>query len=182
MTDIAILLSISLLGMISWAANVLGLPGNWVIVATAAGCWYWVDEEKSLHVGLIAVVILLAIAALGELLEFIAGALGASRVGGTWRGTALAVAGSIGGAIVGLVVGNLIPIPILGPVIASLLLGGVGAFGGAVVGERWAGKQWEESIQVGNAAFWGRLLGTLGKVVCGTVLYFVFLLVIWTPL
>jgi uncharacterized protein len=179
MLDWLLIALLTLLTLTGFIANVLGLPGNWLVVAMAAGCWWFVDPERSSHVGLAPLIAILLVAALGELLEFIAGALGASRVGGSKRGTVLAIFGSIGGAIVGLFFGNLIPIPIVGPVVASLLLGASGAFAGAVAGERWVGKDWDQSFQVGNAAFWGRLLGTVGKAVCGTIACTIFLLAIW---
>ena len=170
---------LTLLTLLGFAANVLGLPGNWFIVAMAFGCWWIVLPESSSHVSPLPFVAILVAALLGELLEFLAGALGASRVGGSKRGTVLAIGGSIGGAVTGLFLGNLIPIPIVGPVIASLLLGASGAFAGAIVGERWVGKDWEHSLQVGNAAFWGRLIGTVGKAVCGTIACSIFLIAIW---
>ncbi len=75
--------------------------------------------------------------------------------------------------------GHLVLCHLLGPVLVSLLLGASGAFAGALVGERWAGKDWDLSIQIGTAAFWGRLLGTVGKAVCGTIACGVFLSAIW---
>lgn len=180
MLDITLLVLITGFSLLGWGANIFGLPGNWLVVAMALGGWYFVSADRALHVSLPLLCIMLFIAVLGELLEFAAGALGASRVGGSKRGTLLAIVGSMVGAVVGLFVGNVIPIPIVGPVIASLLLGASGAFGGAVLGERWLGKDWDSSIQVGNAAFWGRLLGTVGKVVCGTIVCAAFVLSIWT--
>ncbi len=178
--DLILMLTFTLLGLTGWMMNVLGMPGNWVIVALGAGSYFLVNDERSIHVGLVSLVIIVAIALLGELLEFAASAMGASRLGASKRATVLAVIGSIGGAIVGLMAGSIIPIPIVGSLIGSLLLGGLGAAAGAVGGERWAGKSWDESMQVGHAAFWGRLLGTLGKAVCGTIACAVFLTAIWS--
>jgi uncharacterized protein YqgC (DUF456 family) len=79
--------------------------------------------------------------------------------------------------VIGLFVGS--PVPVIGNVIASLLMGALGASVGAIVGERWAGKDWQLSFDIGSAAFWGRILGTIGKAVCGTVAAAVFLLAIW---
>ena len=154
-------------------------PGNWLVVAGAGLAWWWFPPAERTHVGLTAVMIIIAVAVLGEILEFIAGALGANRLGGTRRGTLLAIVGSIAGAITGLFFGALIPIPLVGPVIVSLLFGASGAFAGAVAGERWAGKDWDTSFQIGNAAFWGRLLGTVGKAVCGTVAAIVLIVATW---
>lgn len=179
MLEISIAILITLLALVGWVANILGLPGNWFIVALAAGGWWLAPETNRIHVAMFPLIAITLTATLGELLEFAASALGASRMGGSKRGTLLAIGGSIGGAIVGLFFGSIIPIPIVGPVIASLLLGAGGAFTGAVAGERWAGKEWDASLQIGNAAFWGRLLGTVGKAVCGTVAAGIFIAVVW---
>ncbi len=179
MLDLSLAIILTLLGLSAWVANILGLPGNWLIVLMSALGWWLAPETQRSHIALVPLLAIALAAAIGELLEFMASALGASRMGGSKRGTLLAIGGSICGAICGLFSGALIPIPIVGPVVASLLLGAAGAFGGAVVGERWAGKDWDLSLQIGNAAFWGRLLGTVGKAVCGTIACSVFLVSIW---
>lgn len=178
--EMLLLATLTLLGITGWGMNVLGMPGNWVIVALGVGCFFLTSEGKAAHVGGLSLGLMIGVALLGEVLEFAASAMGASRLGASKRATALAIVGSIGGAIVGLFVGGIIPIPIVGSVIGSLLLGGLGAAAGAVGGERWAGKTWDDSMQVGHAAFWGRLLGTIGKAVCGTAACVVFLVAIWS--
>ena len=166
MLDITIAILLSLIAIGAWLANILGLPGNWVIVATALGCAWWVPETRFWNVNWYIAATILAVALIGEALEFAASAVGTSRLGGSKRGVVLSILGSITGAIVGLSLGTVVPI--VGNVIASLLLGASGAFAGAILGERWAGKDWNASIEIGGAAFWGRLLGTVGKAVCGT--------------
>ncbi len=177
MLDITIALLLSLLAIGAWAANILGLPGNWVIVATAAGCFWWVPDSRFWSLSVYMALAILVVAIIGEALEFAASAVGASRLGGSKRGVALSIVGSIIGAIVGLFFGSVVPI--VGNVIASLLLGATGAFVGAMLGERWAGKDWNDSIEIGGAAFWGRLLGTVGKAVCGTAACGLFLAGLW---
>lgn len=179
MLDLSIAALFTLLAVLGWAANVLGLPGNWLIVILAFVGWLLLPESNRSYVAMAPTLAILVVAVIGEVLEFAASALGASRMGGTKRGTALAIMGSIVGAIVGLFSGTLIPIPIVGSLIGSLLLGAGGAFAGAVLGELWAGKDWDASVQIGNAAFWGRLLGTVGKAVCGTIACAIFLAAIW---
>ena len=179
MLDLSLATLFTLLAVLGWAANVLGLPGNWLIVAMAFIGWLALPEANRSYVALAPAVAILVVAVIGEVLEFAASAMGASRMGGSKRGTALAIVGSIAGAIVGLFSGALIPVPIIGSLIGSLLLGAGGAFAGAVLGELWAGKDWDASLQIGNAAFWGRLLGTVGKAVCGTVACAILLVAIW---
>jgi len=177
MLDITLAILLSVLAISAWMANILGLPGNWVIVATALGCAWWVPETRSWNLSWYLAAAILAVAIVGEALEFAASAVGASRLGGSKRGVVLSIIGSITGAIVGLFFGS--AIPIVGNVIASLLLGASGAFAGAMLGERWAGKDWNASIEIGGAAFWGRLLGTVGKAVCGTAACGLFLAGLW---
>jgi uncharacterized protein YqgC (DUF456 family) len=73
----------------------------------------------------------------------------------------LALAGSLIGGIAGIFVG--LPIPVIGSLISAVLFAGVGALIGAMLGENWKGRGLNQSWQVGLAAFWGRLLGTLAK-------------------
>ena len=155
------------------------MPGNWLIVLMAGLCLGLAPETGMVHIGWASFTAILIIAVLGELFEFAASALGANRLGGSKRGALLAIVGSITGAIVGFFFGSIIPIPIVGSVLASLLLGGGGAFVGTLAGERWAGKDWDASLKIGSAAFWGRLLGTVGKAVCGSVACALFLLALW---
>ena len=63
-----------------------------------------------------------------------------------------------------------LPIPVVGSVVAILLFASGGALAGAMLGERWKGRDWESSWQVGHASFWGRLLGTVGKLAVGTMI------------
>ena len=177
--EISLVMLLTLLALGGWIINVLGMPGNWLVVVLGALCLWLRPVDHLSHVAWPPLIVMVAMALLGEILEFVAGALGASQKGGSKRGTALAIVGSIGGAIAGLFFGAAIPIPIVGSLIGSLVLGAIGAFGGAIAGERWAGKDWDASIEVGSAAFWGRLLGTVAKAVCGTVVCGVFLIAIW---
>ena len=125
MLDVTIALLLTTLAFAGLLANVLGMPGNWLIVAMAAACLGLAPDDRLSHVGWAPFIAIVLVAAFGELLEFAASALGASRMGGSKRGTVLAIFGSIGGAIAGLFCGTIIPIPIVGPVIGSLLLGGL---------------------------------------------------------
>lgn len=169
---------ISIAAPLLWIATLLGLPGNWGLVLLAFAVAYFAPETAhfAIHTPTLVSILLLAIA--GEVIEFIAGAAGANQLGGSKRGTALAILGSVVGAIVGMFVG--IPIPVIGSLVAALLFGGVGAFGGAVAGERWAGKEWDVAIKIGWGALWGKLLGTLLKTICGTAMMILLLYAVWT--
>jgi uncharacterized protein YqgC (DUF456 family) len=159
--------------VVGWIINLFGLPGNWLNLA-AAICYAFfmpADERVSISWWIVGIVLLLAV--LGEVVEFLAGAAGAAKVGGSRRGVVLSVLGSFIGGVFGAIIGA--PIPVVGPIIAVLLFASLGALAGAMLGEWWKGRDWEARWQVGNAAFWGRLLGTVGKVYIGTVIVVVVL-------
>lgn len=151
-----------------WVLTLLGMPGNWLMVAAVAGYALLVPEPSPLGISWMAPVVMLVLAAVGELMEFLAGALGVAKVGGSRRGAVLALAGSIAGGIIGLFVG--LPIPVIGPMVSTVLFAGVGALLGALFGETWKGRAFDESWKVGKAAFWGRLLGTAAKTIIGAVM------------
>ena len=152
----------------SWGLTVFGMPGNWLMVAATAIYAYCVPAESSAAIGWKTVVVLAVLAGLGEVLELLAGAAGTATAGGSKRGAALALLGSIIGSIVGIVVG--IPVPLVGPIVAALLFAALGATAGAMLGEVWIGKNLNASWQIGKAAFWGRLIGTMSKLLIGAVM------------
>lgn len=155
---------------LAWALNLLSLPGNWIAVALV-GLYAWLGPETGrVAVTWPVVALVFAIALVGEIIEFVAGAFGAQRAGASRRSTLYAIAGSLGGALLGMVFGSLIPIPIIGPIVAAVMFGAGGATVGAMYGEWTGGKSWDESWPIGRAAFWGRLFGTLGKVASGLVM------------
>ena len=74
------------------------------------------------------------------------------------------ILGSLGGAIIGL------PVPIIGSAVAAIFGGAMGAFAGAILGEQWKGRSWEKRMEVGRAAFFGRIFGTVGKLAIGAIM------------
>jgi hypothetical protein len=162
----AMLLTLVLLA--GWVLTLVGMPGNWLMVAAAAVYSWFVPDASPRDVGWAIVGVLLLLACLGELLEMLAGMLGAAKAGGSKRSALLALAGSVIGGVAGIFVGT--PIPVVGQVVAALLLAGVGALAGAMLGEIWKGRTMQQSWRVGQAAFWGRLLGTLAKSLVASVM------------
>lgn len=148
--------------------TLIGLPGNWLMVL-AAIIYRLVGPtaESRLFISWYAIGAVVALALLGEAGEILAGALGVAKVGGSRRAVALALAGSVLGGIAGLVI--TLPIP-FGFLIGPIIFAGLGAFAGAVLGERSHGKDLDESLPVGHAAFWGRLLGTTSKLFIGVAI------------
>ncbi len=156
--------------LVCWATNIGGLPGNWMVCGVSAVYAYLIDDAARTDVGWIVVGILVVLALVGELIEFAAGAVGTTSAGGSKRGAALSLFGSLLGGVAGVPVGAIIPIPVVGIVIGILFCASLGALVGAVLGERWKGRDMDESMRVGHAAFWSRLAGTLGKIWVGAIM------------
>jgi hypothetical protein len=161
-----------------WCLTLVGLPGNWLIVVAAVVYGLLVPGEWRTAMSWPAIVLVGGLAAAGELLEFAAGAVGTSQAGGSKRSAALALAGSLAGGLVGALVG--IPIPVVGTVLAAVVFAACGAMAGAILGESWKGRKFDEGLIVGKAAFWGRLMGTLGKIFMGSVMVAVIVVALLT--
>ncbi|MBN1590513.1 MAG: DUF456 domain-containing protein [Pirellulales bacterium] len=152
----------------AWMLTLLGVPGNWLIVAAVIVYVLFVPPESPRAIDWTSVFVLVVLATVGELLEFVAGALGVTKAGGSHRGAILALLGSLAGGIIGLFIG--LPIPVVGSLLGAVLLAGVGAFTGAVLGEQWKGRGLDDSLRIGHAAFWGRLFGTVAKTALGAAM------------
>jgi len=148
---------------LAWlAGTIFMLPGNWLMVATAAAFAWWQRDAGMMGVWPLVVAALLAL--VGEAIEFFASSLAVRSAGGTRWGAF----GALMGAAAGLVVGTaLIPVPVLG----SLLGACVGAAAGSLGGELAAGRKspglWRPSLAAGA----GRLIGTLAKFVIGVMIF-----------
>ena len=153
----------------AWVTTFLTLPGNWMIVGFTALFVLLVPEADNPGVGWTTVGVVAALAALGELIEFAAGAAGAAKQGASRRAMILSLAGTVIGSLCGAVIG--VPVPLIGSILGALGGGALGAFLGAYLGETWKGKRQDESLSVGKGALVGRLLGTVGKLAIGAVMF-----------
>lgn len=133
---------------------VLGLPGLWIMVASAVVYNMMVPGDPIGWVSLIAVAILAVVA---EVLEFTLAGKYALKYGGSRRAGWGAIIGGIVGAIVGF------PVPIIGPVIGAF----VGSFVGAFAAEMTRGSSAGDATQVAKGAFIGRVVSTVLKVGIG---------------
>ena len=174
--DIALVTGVIVAVLGVWSLNLIGMPGNWLIILVTFLYAAVMPADSRLDIGAGAFVGLVVLAGIGEAVEFLASALGASQAGGSKRGAALAMVGSLMGGFAGIFLGIGVPIPLIGPVIGALLFASIGALGGAILGEQWKGRDLDQSIRVGNAAFWGRLVGTVGKILLGA--YMIMLVII----
>lgn len=149
-----LILSIVLLVvLVCMAMTAITLPGIWTMAACSALLALWVPE----YVGWWTVGALFGIAALSELIDFIASALGVKRMGGSRSGAIGSVVGTLAGAIIGTFV---IPIPIIGSVVGGVAGAGLGAF----LAERSiAQRTMRESFRSGSGAAAGRLVSMVLK-------------------
>lgn len=145
MLDIALYALAALLIVGGLAGSVLpALPG---IPMVFGGIWLVAAVDDYRHLGLWWLLIIGALGVLGVIVDFVAGTLGAKRVG--------ASPSALWGATIGTFVGMFFGIP-------GLLLG---PFAGALLGELTSGTSVLRSAHVGAATWIGLLLGTLFKLV-----------------
>jgi uncharacterized protein YqgC (DUF456 family) len=140
--------------VLSLVLIVLGLPGLWIMVATAVTYNLVVPGDPIGWVSLVAVAVLALIA---ELLEFSLAGRYARKYGGSRRAGWGAILGGMVGAIVG------VPIPIIGPVIGAF----VGSFLGALIAELTGGSSAGDATRVAKGALIGRVMSTVLKIGIG---------------
>lgn len=161
----------SLFGLVCVLLVAIGLPGTWLLLLVALCIELldplWLPEGDRATFSWWTLGIALVIATLGEILEFVASALGAKYGGASRRG----MIGSIVGALVlGIVATVLIPIPVVGSVIGAV----VGAAAGTAIAEMTiAGTRLGDALRPAQGAAIGRLLGTLGKLPCAAAVWFI---------
>ncbi len=154
--------------IVLWALNFISLPGNWLIVAAATLFALFVHGPDRQGITWTTVGVLCVLGTVGEIIEFVAGAAGAAKQGASRRAIGLSILGAIVGSAMGIGAG--LPVPVIGSAVGAIFGGAIGAFVGALLGERWSGKSLPEGIAVGQAAFLGRLLGTVGKLAVGAIM------------
>ena len=155
MTDLVLWLIVGTLLVLGLAGTVIPfLPGTPLIVVAAlihAIATGWTP------IGVGRLAILATLAALGYVLHYAAGALGARRAGGS----AWAIVGALAGGIVGLFFG--IPGLLLGPPL------------GAIAGELLKGGDVTASVRTGLATFAGMVAGAVANFALAVVMIGLFL-------
>jgi uncharacterized protein YqgC (DUF456 family) len=168
---IAVGLVFALCGLICIATIVVGLPGAWMMLGLAVlielvdGAWASPEHQPTFGWWLLGGC--LALAGLGELLELIAGALGAKQGGSSRRGMIGAVIGGVAGGILGLG----LPLPLIGSLIGAV----VGTFAGAIAGELSGTdpSTMRDALRPATGATIGRVLGTIAKLPIATAIWVV---------
>ncbi|HNX27683.1 MAG TPA: DUF456 domain-containing protein [Phycisphaerae bacterium] len=163
--DILIACGLLIVNVICLAITAMTFPGNWMMVTIACLVAWWRWDEHFFGIPVLVLIVLLA--ALGEVLEFATSAVHVKKAGGSKSGSW----GSLIGAVIGLTAGTfLIPVPVLGTLIGAC----GGAFLGAMLCEKHiAGKDIRSATGSGWAAAKGRFMGTVYKFICGVIIYFV---------
>lgn len=135
----------------------LGLPGLWLIVLGVLG-YGWLTDFRTVGVATIGIVV--ALAAVGEIVEAWLGFRVARRYGGSARAGWGALVGGIAGAVVG------VPVPLIGSVIGAFL----GSFAGAAVFEYTRSRAVAGATRAGWGAVVGRAAAAAVKVGLGIVI------------
>ena len=140
--------------VVSLALIALGLPGLWIMIASAVAYNFLVPTEAISWVTLIGITVLGLIA---EWIEFTMSGKYARKYGGSRRAGWGAMLGGMIGAFVG------VPVPIVGPIIGAF----AGSFAGALVGELTMGSTGAASTRAATGALIGRALATAMKIGVG---------------
>ena len=129
------------------------LPSTPIVLAAAVGHWAYFRPNS---IGVWTLILLVLIALFSLVLDYLAGVLGAKKMGATWKGMT--------GAILGAIVGVFFSLPglILGPFI------------GALVFEMIGGREFEPAAKAGFGAVIGVFVGAVGKLVCCVVMIVLF--------
>ena len=150
-----------------WLATVVvGLPGTWLmVVSTALVAWWQRGDAAAGDQGMFSIatlVVIIVLAALAEVVEFLTGVVGSKRAGGTRWGSV--------GALVGGVIGAIVATPLIPP-LGSLIGACAGACAGAWGLELAGGRKMKESVDVGVGAGVGTLVGRVAKLIAGVAIW-----------
>lgn len=144
-----ILLIIVLLCSIS--LTMIGLPGNLAVLLVALGYGYW---EGFNHFSTTFLLVLLAAFVIGETVEFVAGAFGATRE----KASGWAIAAAVFGAILGAVIGTTI-VPLIGSFLGAM----AGAFAASYGAEYLKTQDVAKARRVAQSVMLGQIVGMIVK-------------------
>ena len=162
------------LNAVALLSNLFLLPGNWFMAGLL--CIFLLASDFGHGPTWMIVIICIALAGLGEVLEFAMGSVKAGKKGASRRAMLISMGMSFVCSIAGTF---LIPIPVVGSVVGAILGAAVGAFVGAWLGEAWKGTEPALRTEIGTAAMSGRLIGMLAKGVVGVTIFVVQLVSFW---
>ena len=140
--------------VLSLAMIALGLPGLWVMIASAVV--YNVTTHTN-AIGWFTLIGVAVLALIAEYIEFTLAAKYARKYGGSRR----AGWGAMIGGTIGVFLG--VPVPIVGPLIGAF----IGSFAGALIVELTKGTSKTDSARVATGALIGRVVATAMKMGIG---------------
>lgn len=144
------------------ALDLVGLFGNWVILAALVVVWIATGFD---HFGPVSLVLLVCLALLGEAVEALAAAAGARKFGATKGAMVAAIAGCIAGSVIG--TGFM-------PIVGTLAGACFGAFAAAVVYQYAVTRnKTQEALWTGFGAALGMVTGLFAKFMIGLVMLIV---------
>ncbi len=152
------LASISLI-LIGLAGTILPLLPGTLLVWGGVLLGAWIDDFTRVSVGTVVIITVLAI--LAGVLEFVAGLMGAKRVGASKLALVGAALGTVAGIFMGLV--GVLFMPLVG----------------VAIGEYWSQKNQERAAKVALATWLGLIVGMVAKVVLSFVMVGIFLVALW---
>lgn len=158
-----------LVNLTAWVSILFLIPGNWIMVFVSALFYLFMPDSSQHGLSLMVLVIAIALAGLGELVEALGSSAGAARKGASRRAMILALLGTFLFSVVGATFATPV-LPPLGTIVGAILGGSVGAYLGAYLGEVWKGNLAVDRMEISRAAFVGRLLGVVGKLAIGVVI------------
>ena len=157
-----------LLGAACVVLVVVQLPGGWILLGLAAVIeycdrWYLPADGDQQTFGWWVLGGGLVMLIIGEIIEFIAAALGAAKGGSSKRGMWGALIGGIVGAFAFMPLFSLVPV--VGTIFGAFLGAVLGTFVGAMIGE-FSGEEAtvKGSMKPAIGATIGRIVGTTSKV------------------
>ena len=140
--------------LLSLVLTVLGLPGLWIMIATAITYTLIVPGRP---IGWFTIGAICVLGVVAEVLDVMLAGRFARRYGGSRRAGWGAIIGGMIGAFVG------VPVPVVGSIIGAF----VGAFVGALVAELRGGAGTNAATRVATGALLGRVVGTVIKIGLG---------------
>jgi uncharacterized protein len=135
----------------------LGLPGLWVMIASAVV--YNITTHTN-AIGWFTLISVGVLALIAEVIEFTLAGKYARKYGGSRRAGWGAMLGGIAGAFMG------VPVPIVGPLIGAF----IGSFVGALVGELSTGSTKTGAAKAATGALVGRVVATGMKMGVGSAI------------
>jgi uncharacterized protein YqgC (DUF456 family) len=132
-----------------------------MVLSTSLFAWWTWDRGVFSGATLIVIAVL---AAVGELIEFLGGMVGARKAGASWRASLAGILGAILGALFGTI---MFPVPVVGTIVGACLGVGLAVW----IVETGRGAHPDVSFRRAVGAGMGEFIGILSKFVVGVAIW-----------